>query len=209
MTADQPSPARHRLVKTATRLFNEGGYHATGIDRILAEARVAKMTLYNNFASKDALIVEVLRQRSEAFRTWLTEWVERSDPASPRDRLLSVFDALSAWHRSAPDGPGLPFRGCVFVRASGEYPAEDTAVHQAAGASKQAVIDLLAGLAVDLDTPDPQDLAEQLGLLIEGATVAALTRGRTDAAAIAKRSAAILIDASMSARALASVKVTG
>ena len=179
-------------------MFNEGGYHATGIDQILAEAGVAKMTLYNNFPSKDDLIVEVLRRRGEDFRAWLTEWVARSGAPTPRDRLLSVFDALAVWHRNGPGGPGLPFKGCVFVRASGEYPAESSAIHQAAGANKQAVIDLLADLAADLGVSDPTDLAEQLGLLIEGATVAALTRGRMDAAGRAKRSAAILIDASAS-----------
>ena len=198
MTAERPSPARDRLVETATRLFNEGGYHATGIDRILADAGVAKMTLYNNFPSKDDLIVEVLRRRGEGFRAWLREWVTRSGAASSRDRLLSVFDAQAVWHQNGPAGPGLPFRGCVFVRASGEYPSGDSAIHQAAAANKQAVIDLLVELASDLAVPDPQDLAEQLGFLIEGATVAALTRGRTDAAGRAKRSAAILIDASAS-----------
>jgi AcrR family transcriptional regulator len=177
------------------RLFNEGGYHATGIDRILAEAGVAKMTLYNNFPSKDDLIIEALRRRGESFRGWLADWVSKDSNASPRDRLLAVFDAVGAWHNGAPAGPGLPFKGCVFVRASGEYPSDDDAVHRAAGANKQAVIDLLQGLATDLGVPDPEGLAEQLGYLIEGATVAALTRGRTDAAGIAKRSARILIDA--------------
>ncbi|MCR9174925.1 MAG: TetR/AcrR family transcriptional regulator [Alphaproteobacteria bacterium] len=192
------TPARERLIETATRMFNAGGYHATGIDQILAGAGVAKMTLYNNFASKEDLIVEVLRRRGEGFRAWLAEWVARSGAATPRERLLAVFDALAVWHRDGPDGPGLPFKGCVFVRASGEYPSGDSAIHLAAAANKQAVIDLLAELASDLTVPDPRDLAEQLGYLIEGATVAALTRGRTDAAERAKRSAAILIDASVS-----------
>ena len=200
-TQSSPSrakPARERLIETATRMFNDGGYHATGIDQILSEAGVAKMTLYNNFGSKDDLIVEVLRRRGEDFRAWLAEWVTRSGASTPRDRLLAVFDALAVWHRNGRDGPGLPFKGCVFVRASGEYPSGDSAIHQAAGANKQAIIDLLADLLADLSVPDPRDLAEQLGYLIEGATVAALTRGRTDAAERAKRSAAILIDASAS-----------
>lgn len=194
-SAERRKPARERLVETATRLFNEGGYHATGIDLILAEAGVAKMTLYNNFPSKDDLIAEVLRRRAEAFREWLVAWVARVEAGHPRERLLAVFDALAAWHGSAPDGPGLPFKGCFFVRAAGEYPERDHALHRLAGESKQAVVDLLRDLAVDLGAREPDVLAEQLGMLVEGATVAALTRGRSDAARIARRAAATLLDA--------------
>jgi AcrR family transcriptional regulator len=200
MTAGRRKPARDRLVEAATRLFNDGGYHATGIDLILAEAGVAKMTLYNNFPSKDDLIAEVLRRRGEAFRAWLVAWVDRIDAAHPRERVLAVFDALAAWHTDATEGPGLPFKGCIFVRAAGEYPERDHVLHRLAGANKQAVVDLLRGLVAALGVREPEVLAEQLGMLVEGATVAVLTRGRADAAAIARGGAATLIDAACHAR---------
>ena len=55
---------RQILIDTATRLFSQDGYHAVGIDRILAEAGVAKMTLYKYFPSKKELVVEVLGEGS-------------------------------------------------------------------------------------------------------------------------------------------------
>ncbi len=59
------SQRREELVQTAVRLFRKNGYHATGIDRILAEAGVAKMTLYKHFRSKDELILGALRRWDE------------------------------------------------------------------------------------------------------------------------------------------------
>ena len=63
-TVETVSPKRDRLMATAWRLFYRDGYRAVGIDTLLAEAEVAKMTLYNHFDSKEALIVAVLEKRS-------------------------------------------------------------------------------------------------------------------------------------------------
>ena len=84
---------RDHLVETALGLFMRDGFHATGIDAILAEAGVAKMTLYNHFKSKDELILAALRLRDEQFLEWLVSAVEaRAD--KPRGRLLALFGAL-------------------------------------------------------------------------------------------------------------------
>src|SRR5258708_27708372 len=101
---------RDHLVETALALFSKHGYHATGIDRILAEAGVAKMTLYKHFKSKDELILAALSRRDEKFRTWFMREVERHG-RTPRERLLVVFDILEAWFQSRE------FRGCMFVNA--------------------------------------------------------------------------------------------
>ena len=71
------SGKRDHLIDTALGLFSRYGYHAMGIDRILAESGVAKMTLYNHFKSKDELILAVLRRRDERFRNWFMRTVER------------------------------------------------------------------------------------------------------------------------------------
>ena len=67
---------RDDLVETALKLFYSGGFNATGIDRILAESGVAKMTLYKHFRSKDELILAVLHRRDEQFRNWLMAEME-------------------------------------------------------------------------------------------------------------------------------------
>ena len=68
---------RDHLVETAIRLFNRDGFHATGIDTILSEAGVAKMTLYKHFKSKDDLIVAALRRRDERWMTWFRGELKR------------------------------------------------------------------------------------------------------------------------------------
>ena len=86
------SQSRAHLVSVALKLFRQHGFHATGIDKILAESGVAKNTLYRHFKSKDELILASLRQQDEEFRNWLMREVARRDNAI--DRLLAVFDVI-------------------------------------------------------------------------------------------------------------------
>ena len=85
------SRRRDHLVDIALDLFSRDGFHATGIDKILAESGVAKMTLYKHFRSKDELILAALRRRDERFRNWFMRTVERRAD-TPRERLLAMFD---------------------------------------------------------------------------------------------------------------------
>ena len=105
------SPARDRLLAAAQARFNEDGYNGAGIDAIIAEAGIARMTLYNHFPSKDALIEAVLERRHQDLTAWVMEGVNRraDDPAL---RLLAVFDVLADWLGS--DG----FRGCLLLEGA-------------------------------------------------------------------------------------------
>lgn len=180
------SPRRERLLETATELFYKHGYHATGIDRILAEAGVAKMTLYKHFRSKDELILAVLRRRDETFRNWLMREVDRRG-ASPRERLLVLFDVLRDWFRKNE------YRGCMFINAGAEYGAPDSAIRAAACEHKRLLRGYIEQLARDAGATDPAELASGLSLLANGATVAAQLNCDCGPAEDAKRAAAILI----------------
>jgi len=90
-----PKPG-DRLLATATRLFCRHGINATGIDKILAEAGVAKMTLYNQFGSKEGLVFAVLEREGEAWRAWFQKSVDQL-PGTPADRLIGLFDILEQW----------------------------------------------------------------------------------------------------------------
>ena len=107
------SSARQRIVETAERLFYAEGIRTVGIDRIIAEAEVAKMTLYNHFASKDDLILAVLQFREEKFDGLFEKWMTKHTN-SGMDRLEGFFAALKDWFES----PG--FRGCMFINACAE-----------------------------------------------------------------------------------------
>lgn len=182
------SPKRDQLLDTAWRLFYRDGYHAVGIDTILAEAGVAKMTLYNHFASKDDLIVAVLERRHDQFMESLENAIEAAGRA-PMKRLLAVFDWLQAWLTS--DG----FNGCAFIRAVAEYPRADERPHQVAAAHKQSVIDRMAALAKDAGLKDAAAVGRHLALLIEGAIVTAHTFGPGNVARDTREAARRLIAA--------------
>lgn len=183
---------RDELIDTALRLFYTHGFTATGIDKILAEAGVAKMTLYNHFRSKDELILAVLNRRDEQFRNWLIEEMERAS-TDPRERLLAMFDALEQWFLGHAF-KGLDFSGCAFVNAAAEFADHDHPAHRASHEHKRRIVDYLTGLCADAGVDAPHDLAEQLALLKEGAIVTAQVRGKSDSARVAKEMAKLLID---------------
>lgn len=188
------SAKREQLIEAATRLFCRDGFHATGIDRILAEAGVAKMTLYKNFRSKDDLIVAVLKARSGRFLAWVQDEVLRR-AATPRDRLLAYFDVLDDWFHESD------FRGCAFVNAAAEFGDAEDGAHRAAAEHKHQTGAFLRDLAAEAGCDEPARLAEDLMLLTEGAVSLAHVAGRKSAARRAKAIAAMIIDGALTARA--------
>lgn len=178
-------PAKDRLLETAITLFYQDGFHAVGIDRILAEAGVAKMTLYHHFGSKDALIGEALRRRAAAFEKAFKRDVMAE--LAPRRRLLALFDALDRWFKSAE------FQGCMFVAAAAEFHAPDHPARAAALEHKRAMQAFVLRLAKDAEAKDPAALAGQLALLIEGAIALAHVAGDKDAALRARAAAETLL----------------
>ena len=190
----RPSSKRAQLVDTALALFNEGGYHATGIDRILAEAGVARMTLYNHFPSKDALVLAVLEQRRKELSGFLLGYVDaHAGDGGPRARVLAYFDALGVWF-SGRALPGRPFRGCMFINAAAEFAIDAAPVRQAVADAKRQTRRWFRDRAAEAGAADPDALARQLTVLAEGATVTAQMLGEADAARDAKAAAAALLD---------------
>jgi len=170
---------REHLVQTALDLFCRDGFHATGIDRILSESGVAKMTLYKHFRSKDDLILAVLRRRDEEFRNWFVRAVERR-AETPRARLIVLFDVLGEWFAERN------FTGCTFINAAAEYGRADDPIHASAAEHKKLVRSYIRDLAHAAGAKDPEDLAYALNLLIEGAITMAYVVGELDAAARAR-----------------------
>jgi AcrR family transcriptional regulator len=189
---DQPTPRgdstpkRDHLIATAFRLFYRDGYRAVGIDTILAEAKLAKMTLYHHFASKEELIVAVLEQRSALVNEKVQTVLREAGP-SPRKRLLAYFARYEAFFSRKE------FNGCPFIRAVAEYPDIQSPVHQAVIRHKQRDIDTLQELLSDFDIAEPTPVAQQIALLIEGALVSAHTFGNPSALGHARNAALALV----------------
>ena len=185
-----PSNRREHLLDTALFLFGSEGFHATGIDKILARAGVAKMTLYNHFRSKDELILAALRRRDESFRNWFMRDVERRTEVA-RERLLALFDVLGDWLGSDGD------TGCMFINAAAEYGDCNHPIHVVAAEHKRLMTGFVRELAQGAGAADPDLLARQLYILIEGTIVATQVCRRTDAARDARDAAAIIISAAL------------
>ncbi len=177
---------REELVETALELFQRQGFQATGIDRILAEAGVAKMTLYHHFRSKDELIIAALRLRDERFRNDFMKRVEgRAD--TPAEALLAIFDVLAELVDRGE------FYGCTFINACAEYGDPDSPIHALAAEHKRLVQMYVREFAEAAGVRDPEGLACQLCILMDGAIVTAQVSGDPDAVRRARQAAVLLI----------------
>lgn len=179
--------ARDRLLDTAYELFQRNTLNTVGVDRIVAEAGVAKTTLYRHFPSKDDLAVSVLRHHGDV---WMSGWLAQEIAArggSPAARLLATFDAFDDWfHRE-------DYPGCLFARALLETRDAHSPVRSEAVAGLRNVRALLRELAADAGARDPAMVAEQIQLLLLGSTVAAVA-DEPDAARRAKDVARLVLE---------------
>lgn len=157
--------AKEKLLVAAAKRFYTDGIAATGIDAITTEAKVAKMSLYNNFASKDELVVAYLDRRHEE---WLGLLEERTRAAStPTERVLAVFDAYRD-HAELAYEQG--FRGCGMLNGAAELPVGH-AGREAVRAHKHEVQRILAERCAAAGAGDAARIGEHLFLVLEGAMV--------------------------------------
>src|SRR3954453_7969486 len=159
--------ARERILDTAYELFSRHGTRAVGVDRIIAECGIAKMTLYRNFPSKDELILAFLERRDELWtRAWLQAEIQRRG-SSPAQRLLAIFDTFEGWFRQAD------FEGCSFINVMLEVVEPASPVRQASVRHLESIRAFLRGLAEQAGIDDPDAFARQWHILMKGSIVAA------------------------------------
>lgn len=179
---------RERLIATASDLFYREGFHAIGLDRVLAEVGVTKTTFYNHFQSKEDLILGVLRERDRWWRETFARRLRERAGDDPAAQLRAVFDALEEFISSDE------FNGCMFVNVAVEFPRPHAPAHRAAAEHKEMMSAILRDLALRAGAIDPIGLAQEIALLMEGSYVTRHVTGERDAAAIGKRAAAVLLD---------------
>ncbi len=183
------SEARQRILETADRLFYQDGIRAVGIDRIIAEAGAAKMTLYSHFPSKDDLIVAVLQHREKQVLEYFRSAMERHGRRTG-DRLLAFFAALGEWFES----PG--FRGCAFQNAAVELADPSHPGRQFVRDHKRRFSEMLRGFVEESVGQRAATLAPAISLLVEGAIVTTMIRGTPEAAGLARDAALKLVEES-------------
>jgi AcrR family transcriptional regulator len=158
------------------------------VDKIVAAAGTAKTTLYRSFGSKDGLVEAVLESEGRAWRTWfLAEIDEAGGPALVR--LHRIGPALRLWFDRED------FYGCPFINAVGESDKTDNRMRSLAIAHKKVVLERLATLCTEAGLQEPMQVAHSLGLIIDGAIVAALLTGDSSVADTVSRSCATILSA--------------
>jgi AcrR family transcriptional regulator len=154
-SAAAPLSARDRILNVAGRLFRRDGYRAIGVDRVIAEAEVAKATFYKHFPSKDDLIVAWIN---------LAESQSKAGPQAPESATpLSDFAGMLI---DVAERPAT--LGCFYQASAAEYGDMAHPVHQAALGVKQRLIADLTARAARQGLADPQGTAEMVFLLLEG-----------------------------------------
>jgi AcrR family transcriptional regulator len=185
-----PENVRDRILNTARELIYREGARAVGIDRIIAESGVAKMSLYRWFPSKDDLIVAVLHEDER--ETW-AQWdanMERFKGA-PLKQLRAQFAALAQFI-AAPN-----FRGCAFLNTATAFADDQHPARVVAKQSKEELVRRMLGLTRAIGARDPEVLAGQLCLVVDGAFASGQAVGKDGPSMQIESTADALINAQL------------
>ncbi len=187
--AELPASAE-RLLDVAGPLFFRHGFAAVGVDRIVKESGVAKMTLYRHFPSKDDLIAAWLERVDAQFWAAAMAWMGDAD-RGPREQLAGFFRGLEKMV-SSPQ-----CLGCPFLLAAAEFPEPGTRAHAVALRNKTTLRDRFRKLAKAAGATDPATLADQLLLLTDGAFGASRMFGPSNPGRKVAAAAEALLDAAL------------
>ncbi len=177
-SAAPKQPMKERILDTADQLFYHRGIRAVGVDTIAAEVGISKRTLYNHFPSKDSLVAAYLMQRFVP--------IPHSDKP-PFEQIMRSFERLA-------QGFGMKgFRGCPFVNAVAEIGETDSEARKIARAFKEDRRAWLQDKVTKLGVADPEMLATQLAILVDGAIAQDLVRRDPAVALTAKEAARVLL----------------
>ena len=182
-------PTKVRLVEAATRRFYRDGFRSVGIDQILSDVGISKTAFYKHFESKEDLILAALGMQNE--------WLQETFRAMIRDRggptaigqLRAILDVVE--HIVESDD----YQGCIFVNVAMEFPLPHEPAHVLASENKAAIEGIVRELAEEAGAADPQAMAQQLCLIMEGAYVTRHVTGNKQTVDLAREVAELVITA--------------
>ncbi|MGC5889362.1 TetR/AcrR family transcriptional regulator [Enterobacter roggenkampii] len=168
---DKKISVRDKILLTAHDLFYSTGFRATGVDTLIKEAKVTKVTFYRHFPSKSLLILAYLHYRHEIWINWFEATLRRHlvEGQTPADALS---DTLYEWFIS-PE-----FHGCAFINASAEAKSEDieSEIKAICRDHKIETKKIIASLTKIAD----ERVVNEIMLLIDGAIIHAQMGMETD-----------------------------
>jgi AcrR family transcriptional regulator len=177
---------RDRILATASDLFYQHGIRAVGVDLVVEKAGVAKTSLYRHFGTKDDLVVAFLQRMDEEFwKTW--DEVSQQHPDDGRAELKAQLEWIGE-RVNQPD-----YRGCPQLNIAAEYPELGHPARKFAKEHKREMRRRLKNIAEKLKSADPDQLAGQLAVLINGAFVSTPMYKPGEATTLLQRAADALI----------------
>lgn len=179
-----------KILTAASELFSGNAYAAISVDEIANKAGLTKVTVYQHFKSKDNLVLACLRLRMKRRDAKLDQFLESLPSAM--DPLLAVFDWLEGWLDPKT------FRGCSFLKALNELVVAIPEVREIAQEAKQKMVRRLSDLAKISGRPNPDQLARQLALLLEGAQSTAVIEQSARPAQTARQVAQLILASNQS-----------
>jgi AcrR family transcriptional regulator len=151
--------ARERILATANELFYREGIRAIGVDTVVERSGVSKTSLYRLFESKDALIAAFAAERDQSFWAWW-DHIEEQHTDDPRALLDALLSGIA-------ERIGRPaYRGCPFLNLMAELPDQNHPGRVVARGNKE---ELFATIVAKLGAANPNRVASQLALIINGA----------------------------------------
>ncbi|UTW59007.1 TetR family transcriptional regulator [Kordiimonas sp. SCSIO 12603] len=178
---------RDELVQKALKVFYQEGFHATGMDKLVAETKISKTSMYKHFRTKEDLILATLRLRDEQFRNFMIRRAQELS-STPEEEILAVFDALSEWFKEDK------FKSCMFIKASSEYQNPEHPIHAVSAEHKRLIKVYFKELADKAGLKHTEELSRKILLLKEGAIVIAHLHRDIDPSIDAKEAVKALID---------------
>lgn len=160
---ETPSATRQKLLEVAEALFYDEGFHAVGLDRILAAVGISKQGFYRHFSSKEDLVVEVIYWHDRWWREQCHRLIKERAGRHPRRQLDTFVELLI----EVLGGRG--FRGCFFINAIAQFPSASDPIHRAAVEAKDNIEALMRDLALCAGADDPAAFARELAMIFEGA----------------------------------------
>lgn len=178
---------KEHILNVASDLFYKQGIRATGVDQVAAESQIVKMTLYNNFKSKDELVLAYLLRQDEMWREWFSQSIDKMSQTT-KGKLVAIFDVLEEWFQE-PD-----FNGCAFIKTASEFSNPTHPYNEAANKYKTYLKDYIMNLVQQSDVKHPEMLGNGIYLLVEGAITITMLQTDPMAAQHGKEIASLLIE---------------
>jgi len=176
---------KQKILATAEALIYQNGIQATGMDLLVKTSGVARKSIYRHFENKDDVAAAALNARDVRWLAWFQQECDEAD--GPEARILRMFTVLKGWFES--EG----YRGCAFINTAGEVGDPEDPIRRIARHHKQKLLDYTFGLTGQLGIEQPEALARQLLILMEGAITVSRVMGDYHAADNARDVAQLLL----------------